>query len=578
MRVTTTLLFILVSPIFLMSQVYKFCGEVTDESGLPLIGANVILNSDQATITNIDGLWCLESNRDSIEITISYTGYQTKTEIFNDSGKRHKTTLKAGALLEEIVVTGYGRHFKSSLSQSTFNPYESEKGSRKYSEYSENRFKRTADDVKSTFSIDVDNASYAQVRSFLNYDQSVPKDAVRIEEMINYFEYDYPNPSGDLPFLVDCELGKAPWSDNLLMRIGIQGKKVEAHESPPNNLIFLIDVSGSMSQELQLLKQSLTLLVNQLNQNDRVAIVVYASASGLVLPSTSGNEKKRIIEAIEHLESGGSTAGGEGIKLAYKVARKNFMQDGNNRIILATDGDFNVGIQTFNGLQKLIEKERNSGVYLTALGLGGNNFQDATMELLANKGNGNYYFIDTEMEAEKVLVRNLRSTLLTIANDVKLQLTFNSHAVESYRLVGYETRILEHEDFDNDLKDAGEIGAGHQVTALYEIVPKDNFDAQDLVAELDIRHKLPDSWNSIKTEYPLRGIWANDEELSSNYYKAAGIALFGMLLRDSEHKGYGDWDMVESLLNTSQGMFYDEFLDEALRLVEKAEVLSGEGG
>ena len=343
-----------------------------------------------------------------------------------------------------------------------------------YKSVPENQFFAATSQPLSTFSIDVDTASYSNIRRYINDGQLPPKDAVRIEEMVNYFPYDYPQPTGDKPFSINTEVANAPWNpQHKLVQIGLQGKKVSVEKLPPNNLVFLIDVSGSMNEpnKLPLLKSSLKLLVNELRPTDRVSMVVYAGKAGLVLPSTSGKEKSKIIAALDKLEAGGSTAGGEGIVHAYQVARENFLKDGNNRVILASDGDFNVGVSSDEELVKLIEKERKSGVFLSIMGLGMGNLKDSKMEQLADKGNGNYAYIDSINEAKKVLVKEMGGTLFTIAKDVKIQVEFNPKQVQGYRLIGYENRVLANRDFKDDKKDAGELGAGHAVTALYEVIP-----------------------------------------------------------------------------------------------------------
>src|SRR5207237_128143 len=345
-----------------------------------------------------------------------------------------------------------------------------------YGRIAENGFLRVTDNPLSTFSIDVDRASYSNVRRFLDSGQMPVRDAVRIEQMVNSFTYDYPQPSGGDPFSVTTEIAACPWNaKNRLLLVGVQGKNINTDDLPPSNLVFLIDVSGSMqaANKLPLLKESLGLLVNNLRAKDRVAIVVYAGNAGLVLPSTPGSDKARILEAINSLEAGGSTAGGEGIRLAYETAKENFLDHGNNRVILATDGDFNVGVSSDGELERLIETKSKSVVALTVLGFGMGNIKDSKMELLAEKGDGNYAYIDSLGEAKKTLVTEMGGTLLTIAKDVKLQIEFNPTKVLAYRLIGYENRLLQKEDFHNDAKDAGDMGAGHSVTALYEIVPTD---------------------------------------------------------------------------------------------------------
>jgi len=374
-----------------------------------------------------------------------------------------------GGVKGELAAPGRPR-LKDSFSYQSHPDWNTEEYGRIY----ENRFLLALQNPLSTFSIDVDTASYSNIRRFINSNQFPYKDAVRIEEMINYFSYDYPQPKKDHPFSITTEISTCPWNDShRLVHIGLQGEKLETKKLPPSNLVFLLDVSGSMSSanKLPLLQKAFRLLVNELGPRDRVSIVVYAGAAGLVLPSTEASQTETIVSAIERLKAGGSTAGGAGIKLAYKVAQQNFIQEGNNRIILATDGDFNVGVSSTSELVRMIEDYRKKGIFLTILGFGMGNYKDGRMEQLANKGNGNYFYIDNLLEAKKVFVNDMRGTLFTIAKDVKLQLEFNPAKVKAYRLIGYENRMLQKEDFADDTKDAGELGAGHTVTALYEIIP-----------------------------------------------------------------------------------------------------------
>ncbi|HEX2059214.1 MAG TPA: VWA domain-containing protein, partial [Thermoanaerobaculia bacterium] len=430
-----------------------------------------------------------------------------------------------------------------------------------YGRFEENPFLRPADQPLSTFSIDVDRASYANVRRFLASGQRPPRDAVRIEEMVNYFTYDYPEAT-DAPFSITTELANCPWNDkHKLMLVGLQGRRMKTQDLPPNNLVFLIDSSGSMMSpdKLPLVKAGLRLLVEQLREEDRVAIVTYAGSAGLVLPSTAGTEKATIMAAIDQLEAGGSTAGAEGIVLAYDVANDNFLRDGNNRVILATDGDFNVGVTSDGELEQLITEKRAGGIYLTVLGFGTGNIKDSKMELLADKGNGNYAYIDSLQEARKTLVQEMGATLFTIAKDVKIQVEFNPARVGAYRLIGYENRLLRAEDFNNDAKDAGEIGAGHSVTALYEIVPPgetipggsvDPLKYQTAtvrgggseLATVKLRYKEPESETS---RLLTRTVDDNvDPVMSNNLRLAAAVAELGMLLRNSEHKGEASYEDV----------------------------------
>ncbi|PSB47232.1 vWA domain-containing protein [Chamaesiphon polymorphus] len=468
-----------------------------------------------------------------------------------------------------------------------------------YQSIEDNQFYTADRQPLSTFSIDVDAASYSNIRRFINGGQLPPKDAVRIEEMVNYFPYDYPQPTGDKPFSINTEVATAPWNpQHKLVQIGLQGKKISMEKLPPNNLVFLLDVSGSMNEpnKLPLLKSSLKLLVNELRPNDRVAIVVYAGSAGLVLPSTPGNQKEKIIAALDKLEAGGSTAGGEGIIQAYKVARENFLQNGNNRVILATDGDFNVGVSSDEGLVKLIETERKSNVFLTVLGLGMGNLKDAKMEQLANKGNGNYAYIDNLMEAKKVLVKEFGSTLLTIAKDVKIQVEFNPKLVQAYRLIGYENRVLANKDFKDDKKDAGELGAGHAVTALYEVIPvgvktdlkfatpvaQTAADKETQIAanstelmQVRLRYKAPKSDTSELLTGKVENSIAKPINTASNNLKfAAAVAAYGMNLRNSPFKGSSNFGSVLELANQSKGADLDGYRAEFIRLVEKSKKLT----
>lgn len=387
----------------------------------------------------------------------------------------------------------------------------------------------------STFSIDVDKANYSLLRREIQrHNIEISPNDIRIEELINYFNYDYPAPANEHPLAIQTEFTDCPWNaDTRLLRIGMQGIKVDYSDLPPANYVFLLDVSGSMSSSLNLLKQSMNLLIDQLRTQDKVAIVVYAGAAGLVLPATSGDKKDKIRDALNNLQAGGSTAGGEGIRLAYSVARNNFMPKGNNRVILVTDGDFNVGVSSAEGLQKLIETERKKGVFLTVLGMGGGNYQDHEMEILADKGNGNYFFIDGIEEANKVLTKEICGTLHTVAKDVKLQLEFNPKAVRAYRLVGYENRILDKKDFNNDAKDAGELGAGHCVTALYEIVLQPSVPDTASMLTLRFRYKKPDANHSQLLQQNVTCQHTPWASVSNNTAWAATVAAWGQMLRGS---------------------------------------------
>ncbi|MCI4671627.1 MAG: von Willebrand factor type A domain-containing protein [Bacteroidia bacterium] len=466
-----------------------------------------------------------------------------------------------------------------------------------YDEIVENNFRKVEETPLSTFSIDVDKASYANVRRFIHSNQMPPKNAVRIEEMINYFSYDFAEPKGEHPFNIITEMANCPWNDqHQLLQVALKGKEVSMEEAPASNLVFLVDVSGSMSSpnKLPLLIKGLELLVEQLRPEDRVALVVYAGSSGLVLPSTSGNNKRMIKDALKRLRAGGGTAGAAGIKLAYEVATENFIEGGNNRLILATDGDFNVGISSDDELVKMIEKEREAGVFLTVLGFGTGNYQDAKMEKLADKGNGNYAYIDNILEAQKVLVEEIGGTLFTIAKDVKIQIEFNPAKVQSYRLIGYENRILAKEDFNDDKKDAGELGAGHTVTALYEIIPAGLLD--NSVARVDplkyqqlqpAENNLSKEWLTVKFRYKhpeesksklivktFEGKAVDFKKASENLRFASSVAGFGMMLRDSKYKGDFNYDQIIQLAKGAKGVDDEGYRAEFISLVKKAKLMN----
>ena len=478
--------------------------------------------------------------------------------------------------------------------QSPYQDYNTES----YAGINENGYKDPLKAPYSTFSIDVDNASYSNVRRFINLGQEVPADAVRIEEMINYFKYDYPKATGEHPFSVYTEIGICPWNkSHYLLHIGLRGKDIDKSELPPSNLVFLLDVSGSMDQpnKLPLLKSALKLLVNELRAQDRVAIVVYAGAAGVVLESTPGNHKETIMQALDNLQAGGSTAGGQGIMLAYKIAEKNFIREGNNRIILATDGDFNVGVSDNASMERLVEEKRGLGVYMTVLGFGMGNIKDDKMEIIADKGNGNYAYIDNIQEARRVLVQEFGGTLFTIAKDVKFQIEFNPAYVKSYRLVGYENRMLADEDFNDDTKDAGEMGAGHTVTALYEIVPAGsdetglpivdplryqnggankevrfplNNDAPRELCNIKLRYKQPDGLTSKMFSKTVGTEIKNVGETTDRFRFSAAVASFGMILRNSTFRGTATIDDVILLASNAKGNDPDGYRAEFIRLVQ----------
>ncbi len=456
-----------------------------------------------------------------------------------------------------------------------------------YTPIEENNFELSLYSPLSTFSIDVDKAGYSNIRRMINNGQSIPKEAVKIEEMVNYFDYNYPQPKNNHPFSINTEVVQTPWHKSTqLVRIGLQGKTIDVDHLPASNLTFLIDVSGSMSSQnkLPLLKKAFALLVNQLREQDKVSIVVYAGAAGVALEPTSGKHKDKILSALQNLESGGSTAGGAGIKLAYKLAKENFIKNGNNRVILATDGDFNVGASSDQDMQDLIEKKRETGVFLSVIGFGYGNYKDSKLEILADKGNGNHAYIDNMLEAQKVFGKEFGGTLYTIAKDVKIQVEFNPKKVQAYRLIGYENRLLADEDFVDDKKDAGELGSGHKVTALYEVVPvgvdvnylkkvqplkytniANSNSYNDELFTVKFRYKQPNEDKSKEIVH----IQKNELTQSSNDMNfAAAVALFGMKLKDSKYHNNASISEVLELANKGKDEDRNGYRAEFIRLVE----------
>ena len=620
---------------FLPPASFTVKGKVSDSAGVILSGVSVT-EKGTANITQTDsnGDFTITVTGTNATLVFSALGFETKE--VNVSGKAilNVQLIPATNELEEVVVTAYGATKKKSLTGSAQreakademlqgkvagvvirgnasypSPATKQTRNRNYQLYGsrdidfntedydgivENRFLAVKDNPLSTFSIDVDAASYSNVRRFLNNGQLPPAGAVRIEEMINYFHYDYPQPEDGKPFSIYTELSEAPWNkDHRLVLVSLQGKKVSTENIPASNLVFLIDVSGSMEDvnKLPLVKQSMKLLTDQLREKDKVAIVVYAGSAGLVLPATSGANTQTIKDAIERLTAGGSTAGGAGIKLAYSIARQNFVQGGNNRIILCTDGDFNVGASSDDDMERLIEQERKSGVFLTVLGYGMGNYKDNKMQKLADKGNGNHAYIDDISEAKKVLVSEFGGTLFTIAKDVKLQVEFNPSKVQAYRLIGYENRMLNKEDFNNDKKDAGELGSGHTVTALYEVIPvgvKSNFiekvdplkyedkakqktanNSSELLT-IKFRYKDPAGEKSKLTEHPVVDGHIALNNTSGNFRFAAAVAQFGMLLTHSEFMQQSLYNNVLALANSAIGNDQEGYRKGFLELVKKA--------
>ncbi len=504
--------------------------------------------------------------------------------------KKEKTTIVA----QQTTTKPTPKAQKHQEPEPYINPYQF--NTEAYQVIYENEFLNPVDNPLSTFSIDVDVASYSNTRRFLNQGQLPPRSAVRIEEFINYFDYNYNTPNAEEPFSVNVEASACPWNEaHQLVHIGLKGYDIPYNDMPPSNLVFLIDVSGSMqsTNKLELLKRGFKLLVDKMRDEDRVAIVVYAGASGLALPSTPGSEKSTILKAISNLRAGGSTNGAEGIKLAYQIAQENFQEEGNNRVILATDGDFNVGVSHNGGLEHLIAQKRSSGVFLTVLGFGTGNYKDDKMELLADKGNGNYYYIDNISEAKKVLVTEITGTLYTIAKDVKLQIEFNPTKVKAYRLIGYENRLLAAKDFNDDTKDAGELGSGHTVTAMYELIPADSEEdvsstevdplkyqnssvnasanASGELMTLKLRYKKPKEDTSKLITIPVEAIDA--ENTSDNFRFSAAVASFGMLLRRSQYKGETTYASVVKMAKKAKGKDDKGYRAEFIRMVELAELL-----
>jgi len=608
-------------------------GVVIDTSGAALPGATVTLTGrdrgdQRSTVTNDRGQFTfagLQGGQYTLEVSLS--GFAVVRRVLMIAGgrtERMTIEMRVGALEETVTVTGetpvVDRQRRSRRAVSPpaapappaaaaapaapplpsqhivgaglpperryAGPFDTES----YDRIEENRFRRVDDSPLSTFSIDVDTASYANVRRFLTDGDLPPAGAVRIEELINYFRFDYPQPSAHEPFSITTELTACPWNRrHRLALIGLQGEAPENRDPAPRNLVFLIDVSGSMKppDKLPLVRTAMHMLTDILTRRDRVAIVVYAGSSGLVLPSTTGDQKERIHHALARLEAGGSTNGAEGIQLAYQVARQNFIHSGVNRVVLATDGDFNVGVTSQSELVQLIERERESGIFLSVLGVGTGNLKDSTMEKLADKGNGNYSYLDSVREAKKVLVREAGGTLETIAKDVKIQVEFNPREVAAYRLIGYENRLLNREDFNNDKKDAGDIGAGHSVTALYEIVPIGvNVETADVdplryqretretwaarsgeLLTVKVRYKAPDGQTS---KLLSRVLINRPSAMTANVGFASAVAEFGMLLRRSPSLGRASFESASARAKQFQGEDEDGYREEFIQLVDRA--------
>jgi Ca-activated chloride channel family protein len=619
-KLMTSIMILIISIVFISADNSRLItGKVMDDQGAALPGVNVLVkNSKRGVVTDYNGEYKISVYPSDKSLVFSFIGYEVEEVKIEGKNIINVKMQASQILMDEIVVTGvvaaesemspkitgYGirrAEKKASYDMSSnmsYYPAQPDWNTEGYSAIHENGYKEVLQQPLSTFSIDVDKASYSNVRRFINNGQLPPIDAVRTEELINYFNYDYPEPKDEHPFSVTAELSTCPWNANhQLLHIGLKGKEIPKENLPSSNLVFLLDVSGSMNSpnKLPLLKQSFNMLVNELRPGDRVAIVVYAGAAGLVLESTSGKNKAKILESLDRLSAGGSTAGGEGLQLAYKVARENFIDGGNNRIILATDGDFNVGSSSNAEMERLIEKEREHGVFMTVLGFGMGNYKDDKMEIIADKGNGHYAYIDNIQEARKVMVSEFAGTLFTIAKDVKFQLEFNPKRVKSYRLIGYENRLLNDEDFNDDTKDAGEMGAGHTVTALYEIIPAGSDEntnridplkyqteknvknvKPDISSELltiKLRYKKPDGDKSILMERPVQGVLMDFEESSENLRFTAAIAEFGMLLRDSEYLNDVDFDHMLKIAQSARGEDEEGYRGEFIKLAKTAKSL-----
>ncbi|MDD3036692.1 von Willebrand factor type A domain-containing protein [Bacteroides sp.] len=592
------------------AQLIKVTGTVVDNKNNPLIGCNITVKGKTGgIITNINGTYSIKVYKGEV-LCFSYIGYET-VEVIVKSEKINVVMHEcAKDAMEEVVVSGVGAQKKmtitgaltsvrvedlrqTSISNALAGNVQGIIGmtSEEYKSINENGYKEVSDAPLSTFSIDVDAASYSNMRRFINRGELPPADAVRTEELVNYFTYEYPKPTGNDPVKITIEAGDCPWNTtHRLVRIGLKAKEILTDNLPASNLVFLIDVSGSMwgAERLDLVKSSLKMLVNNLRDKDKVAIVTYAGVADVKMESVSGSDKQKIREAIDELIARGSTAGGAGIQLAYNIAKKNFISNGNNRIILCSDGDFNVGVSSEEDLERLIEKERKSGVFLTVLGYGMGNYKDSKIQTLAEKGNGNHAYIDNLQEANRVLVGEFGGTLHTVAKDVKLQVEFNPSLVQTYRLIGYESRLLKDEDFNNDAKDAGDIGAGHTVTALYEVIPvgvKNDYlgkvddlkyqkkekkmvksTGSDELLTVKLRYKSADKDVSKKIELPF--VDSKGNNVSSDFKFASAVAMFGQLLRNSDFKGDATYDQVIDL--AKQGLNNDEkgYRREFVRLAE----------
>ena len=616
-----------------VQQGFTVTGVTVDPAGQPIPGVSIDLRQSagqaRRTVTDAQGQWKFENvAAGQYEIRATLAGFRTtlmKVSLTAAPPQPLRMAMQIGDLAETVTVQGQASVTITLSGAPSDGFHGGAKGSRppappppagrdqnalqtrylheiqksdtaSYAHVAESRFFEVVDQPLSTFSVDVDTASYANVRRFLNEGRLPPPDAVRIEELINYFKYDYAAPRNGAPVSVTTELGPAPWNPkHRLALVGLHAVPIRQEKTAPRNLTFLLDVSGSMQPDnrLPLIKQAMKMLVDTLRAEDRVGIVVYAGASGVALPPTRGNRKDVITRAIDELHAGGSTNGAAGIQLAYEMASESFVTGGINRVILATDGDFNVGVTSQPELVRLIEEKRERGIFLSVLGVGDNNLKDSTMEALADKGNGNYNYLDSLQEARRVLIAEAGATLVTVAKDVKIQIEFNPRFVTAYRLIGYENRLLRKEDFNDDRKDAGEMGAGHTVTALYEIVPagerppasvdplkyqpqprpQPEPGAQVSSTELmtvKVRYKEPQGDTSKLLEFPVR---SDAQKFTANLGFAAAVAEYGMLLRRSQHRGAATWAQVLSLAREHRGRDEDGYRAEFIRLVDLASAL-----
>ena len=604
-KIIYTLLLLLVSTVCTVSTASAqttLQGKVTDaSSGEAILFATVALYKNDVimtgTETDLDGLYFFaDMDAGTYSIEVSYVGYQTQrlTDVKVNQGRVNTLDIKLseGTVLDEVCMVAYKAPLIATDNTTSGGTVTAEKirslpqppadyNTESYGRIVENKPNSPFVSPLSTFGVDVDRASYSNVRRMINDGELPPADAVRVEELVNYFNYEYAAPSSKHPFAVHTELAHCPWDrEKQVLRIGLQGEKIDFEDLPPSNIVFLIDVSGSMSSsnKLPLVKASFEMLLDQLREQDRVAIVTYAGRAGVALPSTPASKREEILRVLEDLQSGGSTAGADGINTAYDIALENYMPDGNNRVVLATDGDFNVGVSSNGGLEDLIASKREQGIFLSVLGYGMGNYKDDKLQLLADKGNGNHAYIDTKAEAEKVLVKEFGGTMHTIAKDVKIQIEFNPAYVSRYRLIGYENRLLNPEDFKDDTKDAGEIGSGHSVTALYEITPNTDYttDVNDKLlyqkkaanliyngelGQIKLRYKTPQGSKSKLLKEKILAVPNSDSQVSEATRHAMAVAEYGLVIRDSAYKADASLEHVRSRLEEAGPTAFAEFLD-----------------